>query len=387
MPVGIFGTAWSYLRLKEVGKINRHQKLDVWGNVAFGVGLTLILVGATYGLLPYGTSSVGWANPWVIASLVGGGALLLAFPFIEMHVKNPMFELSLFKINAFTTGNIAGFLASIGRGGVQIMLIILLQGIWLPLHGYAYSSTPFWSGIYITPMLIGFVVMGPISGRLADRRGSRGLATAGMVVTAAAFILLSLLSYNFIFWEFGLILFVMGIGGGLFASPNTAMIMSSAPPEHRGAASGMRATLQNVGQTVSIAIFFSIVLSALSGSLPGALSTAVTNAGAPQLSTYFSGIPPTSALFAAFLGYNPIGTILAGLGSMASSIPSNVVATLTGQTFFPDAIAPAFMSSLRIAFYLGAILSIIAAIATATRSTSKTPKPKADQSTVPQTDM
>jgi len=363
VPVGVFGTAWSYLRLKEVGKINRDQSLDLWGNLAFGAGLTLILVGVTYGLLPYPPSSMGWGNPWVIASLALGGGLLVVFPFIESHVKSPMFRMDFFKIRAFSTGNFAGLLASIGRGGVQIMLVILLQGIWLPLHGYSYQSTPFWSGIYITPLLLGFVVMGPISGRLSDRRGARGLATLGMVITAISFVFLSLLPYDFAFPEFAVILFVMGVGGGLFASPNTVSIMNSVPPEHRGAASGMRATFQNVGQTVSIAIFFTIVLSALSGSLPNALSAAATSANAPQLATAFRSIPPTGALFAAFLGINPVQSILSGLPSgLTNSLSPTVIATLTSKTFFPLAIAPAFISALQEAFYIGAGISVVAAV-------------------------
>jgi MFS family permease len=372
VPVGVFGTAWSYARLKEVGRINRNQKLDVWGNLTFAVGLTLILVGVTYGLLPYGSSAMGWQDPWVIGALVAGAAMLAAFPFIETRVKYPMFRLDLFKVRMFSLGNFAGFLSAIGRGGVQIVLIILLQGIWLPLHGYSYSSTPFWSGIYITPMLLGFVVMGPLSGRLSDRRGARGLATLGMIVTAATFLLLSVLPYNFVFWQFAVVLFVMGLGGGLFASPNTVSIMNSAPAEHRGAASGMRATLQNVGQTASIAIFFTIMLSALSASLPSALSSAVAGAGAPQLAPVFMSIPPTGALFAAFLGYNPVGSILSDprLAQVAASIPQTVTAFLTGQTFFPNAIAPAVMSSLREAFYIGAVLSAVAAVASALRGTS-----------------
>jgi EmrB/QacA subfamily drug resistance transporter len=373
VPVGILGTVWSYWKLKEVGRINRNQKLDVWGNLTFAVGLTLLLVGVTYGLLPYGSSSMGWSNPWVISTLVAGAALLAAFPMIEARVESPMFRLDLFKDRTFTAGNIAGFLSAMGRGGVQIVLIVLLQGIWLPLHGYSYSSTPFWSGIYITPMLLGFVIMGPISGRLSDRHGARGLATAGMLITAATFFLLSALPYDFVFWQFAVILFVMGIGGGLFASPNTVSIMNAAPPEDRGAASGMRATLQNVGTTASTAVFFTIVLSALSGSLPAALGAAVTQAGAPQLAPVFMSIPPTGALFAAFLGYNPVGAILADprVAPLAATIPPSVVSYLTGQTFFPNAIAPAFMSSLREAFYLGGALSLIAAAASAMRGSRK----------------
>ena len=367
VPIGIFGTVWSYWKLKEVGTIRRNQKLDVWGNVTFGVGLTLLLVGVTYGLMPYGSASMGWGNPWVIASLFSGGGLLVAFPFIESKVEDPMFRLELFKIRAFSMANFAGLLASIGRGGVQIMLIILLQGIWLPLHGYSYSSTPFWSGIYLTPMLAGFVVMGPISGRLSDKHGARFLATLGMVITTGAFAALSLLPYNFDVPTFAVILFVMGIGGGMFVSPNVASIMNSVPKEHRGAASGMRATLQNVGQTMSIAIFFTIVLAGLSNSLPGAISSALATSGVPSAiaSRFVSGITPTGALFATFLGYNPI---TAGLTpQLASSIPQNALTNLQNPTFFPNAIAPAFMSALRLTFYIGAGISLIAAVASALR--------------------
>jgi MFS family permease len=256
-----------------------------------------------------------------------------------------------------------------GRGGVQIMLIILLQGIWLPLHGYSYSSTPFWSGVFIIPMMLGFVVMGPLSGRISDRHGARGLATLGMVITAGSFILLATLPYNFVYWEFAVILFVMGIGGGLFASPNTVSIMNAAPAEDRGAASGMRATLQNVGQTASTAIFFTIMLAALSGTLPSALSSAAAGAGAPQLATAFTSIPPTSALFAAFLGYNPVKSILQNpvLAQQASSLPASVITNLTGLHFFPTAIAPAFMTSLQAAFYIAAALSMVAAVASVLR--------------------
>ena len=362
VPIGVFATAWAYLKLKEVvTPVRRKQKIDVWGNLTFGGGLTLLMLGVTYGLLPYGTSYFGWGSPWVIGSLVGGAALLVGFAFIEGRVKDPMFRLDLFKINAFRAGNIASFLASIGRGGTQIMLIILLQGIWLPLHGYAYKSTPFWSGLYITPLLLGFVIMGPISGRLADRRGARGLATGGMLISATCLLLLTFLPYNFIFWQFALILFVMGLGGGLFASPNTVAIMNSVPPETRGAASGMRATVQNTGMSASTAVFFSIVLVALGASLAPALTAAVTSAGAPQLASAFQNLPPTAALFAAFLGYNPIGSIVPP--AVMSSLPAAAQSHLTDLTFFPNAIAPAFMSALHDAFYIASAMTVVAALA------------------------
>jgi len=361
VPIGVFATAWAYLKLKEVGAVRRKQKIDVWGNLTFGGGLTLLMLAVTYGLLPYGTSYFGWGSPWVIGSMVGGAALLVAFVFIEGRVKDPMFRLDLFKINAFRAGNIASFLASTGRGGTQIMLIILLQGIWLPLHGYAYKSTPFWSGLYITPLLLGFVIMGPISGRLADRRGARGLATGGMLISATCLLLLTLLPYNFIFWQFAIILFVMGLGGGLFASPNTVAIMNSVPPETRGAASGMRATVQNTGMSASTAVFFSIVLVALGASLAPALTAAVTSAGAPQLASAFKNLPPTAALFAAFLGYNPIGSIVPP--AVMSSLPAAAQSNLTDLTFFPTAIAPAFMSALHDAFYIASAMTLVGAMA------------------------
>jgi EmrB/QacA subfamily drug resistance transporter len=367
VPIGIFGTVWSYWKLKEVGTIRRNQKLDIWGNVTFGLGLTLLLIGVTYGLLPYQPSSMGWGDPWVIGSLVSGAILLVAFPLVEMKVEDPMFRLELFKIRAFSMGNFAGLLASVGRGGVQIMLIILLQGIWLPLHGYAIKSTPFWSGIYLTPMLVGFVVMGPISGRISDRHGARLLATMGMAITAGTFMALSFLPYNFQILPFSIILLVMGIGGGMFASPNIAAIMNSSPRENRGAASGMRATLQNVGQTISLAIFFTIILEALASGLPSSISSALSSQNVPQqiVSRFANSISPTGALFAAFLGYNPIAS---GLSSqLLSQIPTSALQTIEAPAFFANAIAPAFVSALHLAFYIGAGISIVAAVASAFR--------------------
>jgi len=369
VPVGAVGTIWSYAKLKEVGAKRENQKLDIWGNATFGGGLTLLLVGVTYALIPYGSSSMGWSDPWVIASLAAGVALLMAFPFIESRVADPMFRLDLFRNRMFVAANLAGLLSSVGRGGVQIMLIILLQGIWLPLHGISYQSTPFWAGVYMIPMILGFVVMGPLSGILSDRHGARFFATLGMVITAATFLALSFLPYDFGYLQFAIVIFVMGLGGGMFAAPNTASIMNAVPPEDRGAASGMRATLQNTGQTVSLAIFFTVIITGLSGSLPSALSNAMSSAGVPQLASAFTAISPTSALFSAFLGYNPMQSILAipQLSSVVAQIPSSTVAFLEGQTFFPNAIAPAFISALDLSFYIGAILSVAAAVASLLR--------------------
>jgi MFS family permease len=369
VPVGVIGTFWSYLKLKELARIQRNQKIDIFGNVTFGLGLTVLLIGLTYGLLPYNGAVMGWANPWVIAALGVGAALLVAFPFIELHVSQPMFRLDLFKIKMFSAANLAGFLSSIGRGGVMIMLIILLQGIWLPLHGYSYESTPFWAGIYMLPMMAGFLAMGPISGMLSDKYGARGFSTLGMVIVGLSFLALCSLPYDFSYLPFSITLFVMGTGSGMFAAPNTASIMNSVPEEHRGAASGMRATLQNTATTISTGLFFVIIINSLSSSLPSAIGNALTKSGAGQLSTAFSNISPTGALFASFLGVNPMGSILSApqLAAVVQQIPAGVIGFLEGKSFFPTTIAPPFMSALQLSFYLAAALSFAAAIASVLR--------------------
>jgi MFS family permease len=369
VPVGGLGTVWSYWKLKDMAPTRKGQKLDVLGNVTFAAGLTFLIVGVTYALEPYGASAMGWGDPWVIASMALGIVLLAAFPFVETRVPDPMFHLGLFRNRMFSAANLAGLLSSVGRGGVQIMLIILLQGIWLPLHGISYQDTPFWAGVYMLPMIVGFSIMGPISGYLSDKHGARLFATSAMVITAFTFLLLSFLPANFDYPTFAVIILVMGMAGGLFAAPNIVSIMNAVPPEHRGAASGMRATIQNTGQTLSLAIFFTVIIAGLSNSLPSALSGAMVSAGVPGLAGAFSSISPTSALFSAFLGYNPMQSILAipSLAPVVSQIPQQTLAFLEGHTFFPNAIAPAFISSLDLSFYIGAVLSIAAAVASLLR--------------------
>jgi len=365
VPVGVFGTIWSYLKLKETVKYGGRAKIDYLGNTVFVVGLTLLLVGMTYGLLPYESYPTGWENPYVITSMIVGTSLLIIFPFIEKRQEDPMFKISLFKIRDFLAGNLANFLSSIGRGGVTFMLIILLQGIWLPLHGFSYEEAPFWAGIYMLPFMLGFSIFGSISGILSDKYGPRILTVSGMVLTGIAFILLTLLPYNFPYSEFASIIFLMGVGNGLYGSPINASIMSSVPPEDRGTASGMRATIQNVAMTMSMAIFFTIVIASLSDSLPNALADSVIQAGGSQQLAYaFKSIPPTSALFAAFLGYNPVSTILGSLPhNIVSQIDPQTINTLSSNTWFPQAIAPSFTSALDVSFYIGATLSFLAAIA------------------------
>lgn len=362
VPVGVLGTVWSYLKLKETSSRHSNQKLDIPGNLAFAGGLTLFLLGVTYGLMPYNGSSMGWGNPLVILSMVTGIALIVGFVFIEKVVEQPMFNLSLFKNRAFATGSFAGLLQTMGMTGLMFMIIILLQGIWLPLHGYSYSSVPFWAGIYTIPMMLGFVVFGPISGALSDKMGARLLSTVGLIISAIAFLLLATLSYNFAYIPFALMLFMMGSGMGMFAAPNITAVMNSVAPQMRGVASGMRATLQNTGQTASMGLFFTIVLVYLTRLLPGSFGPALSTAGAPLLIPIFDKIPPTSALFSAFLGINPVGTILSDIGPLSALIPAGVVKVLEGKYWFPNALAPSFMTSLRYTFLAGFIIFIVAAI-------------------------
>ncbi|MCL2880941.1 MAG: MFS transporter, partial [Treponema sp.] len=319
VPVGLFGTVWAYLKLKEQSKPDKTQKIDWFGNLTFAGGLTLILLGITLGIMPYGTSKMGWGNPVVIAGIAIGIALLVVFVFIEMRVKMPMFKLSLFRIQAFTFGNISQFLSSVARGGLQFMLVIWLQGIWLPLHGYSFESTPLWSGIYMIPMTAGFFITGPLCGKLSDRFGQRFFTAGGMIVSVIGFLLLNTISFDFKYGAFFIILLILGIGMGMFAAPNNSSIMNSVPASQRGASSGMRATFQNTGMALSMALYFTILIMGLLGKLPATLAKGMIDVGVPSdLAVRVSEMPPTSALFAAFLGFNP----------MASLISPDIMATL-----------------------------------------------------------
>ncbi len=362
VPVGIAGTIWAYLMLREIATIREHQKIDWAGNVTFAFGTTILLLGITYGIQPYGSAPTGWGNPLVLAALALGVVLLVAFIWIELHVKDPLFSLGLFKIRAFAAGNASSFLASIARGGLQFMLIIWLQGIWLPLHGYNYDVTPLWAGIYLLPLLIGFVVMGPLSGWLSDRFGARLFSTTGMLIQATGFLLLTTLPTNFNYPWFALLLFMLGLGQGMFSSPNTSSVMSSVPAEQRGAASGMRSTFQNSGTLVSIGVFFSIITIGLASALSSTLFNGLSHAGVPgAVAEKIAHLPPTSALFAAFLGYNPMKTLLPV--NVLHALPIANQANLLGRSFFPNLILPPFTLGLHGVFYLSAAMCFVAALA------------------------
>ncbi|WP_291054192.1 MFS transporter [Herbiconiux sp.] len=362
VPFGVLGSIWSYKSLHEVGTKSA-GRIDWWGNILFAVGLVAVLAGITYGIQPYGDSSTGWLNPWVLGAIIGGVVVLVAFVLLELRVRDPLFNVRLFAIRTFAWGNVAGLLASIGRGGLQFMLIIWLQGIWLPLHGYSYESTPFWAGIYLLPLTVGFLVSGPISGTLSDRFGARALSTTGLVLVAATFVALLLIPVNFAYWVFALITLLNGIGSGMFAAPNRTAIMNSVPATQRGAASGMTGTFQNAGNSLSIGIFFSLMIAGLANTLPQQLFSGLTAHGVTaEVAGQVAATPPVGSLFAAFLGYNPIESILGPVGVL-DALPAADSAALTGQTFFPELIAEPFHAGLVIVFTAAAVMSLIGAVA------------------------
>jgi MFS family permease len=361
VPIGVFGTVWSYVSLREIAT-TRRAKIDWPGNVTFALGAGTLLVAITYGIQPYGGHPTGWTNPWVLAGLVGGALLLITFGIIETKTAQPMFQMGLFKIRAFAAGNAASLLGSIARGGLQFMLVIWLAGIWLPLHGYAFSVTPLWAGIYMLPLTFGFLLAGPVSGYLSDRFGPRPFATSGLLVAAAAFCGLMLLPVDFPYWVFALIIFFNGIGSGLFASPNTSAIMSSVPAQHRGVASGMRSTFQNSGMSLSIGIFFSLMIAGLAATLPRTLTAGLRAQGVPlHVATQVSHLPPVSTVFAALLGFNPVQHLLSNSGVLAR-LPRRGAAVLTGNQFFPHLISGPFHHGLIIVFTAAALMSLTGAV-------------------------
>ncbi|MGW5657625.1 MFS transporter [Streptomyces humi] len=366
VPVSITGTVWSYLSLRETST-GRPGRIDWLGNLTFAVGAGILLAGITYGIQPYGGSATGWGNPWVLAGLVGGVVLLLAFCVIETRVAEPMFDLALFRVRAFAAGNLAALLTAIARGGLQFMLIIWLQGIWLPLHGYDFEDTPLWAGIFMLPLTLGFLVAGPVSGYLSDRFGARLFSTAGLVVVALSFLGLLALPVDFDYGLFAALLLLNGLGQGMFSAPNTSSIMGSVPAEYRGVASGMRSTFQNSGTALSIGVFFSLMVSGLASSLPDTLRNGLTAHGVPAGSAaHAASLPPVSTLFATFLGDNPVQHLLSSEGVLGR-VSAAQRSVLTGHTFFPRLVSGPFHHGLGIVFGVAAGMALVSAVASALR--------------------
>ena len=369
-PIGVFGTVWAYFMLHDIG-IRKPARMDWWGNVLFGGGLIALLVGITYGLLPYGGHPMGWTNPWVLTAMFGGIALLVIFVYVETKVAEPLFNISLFKIRAFAAGNIANLAMALSRGGMQFMLIIWLQGIWLPLHGYSFSQTPLWAGIYLVPLTLGFLLSAPLSGILSDKFGAKAFTVGGALLTAASFLALLFLPVNFHYWLFALLVLFNGFGTGLFVSPNRAEMMNSVPANQRGAAGGMIATFMNSASVLSIGIFFSLMVLGLSRTLPSSLFHGLTAQGVPAAAAgTISHLPPIGVLFAAFLGYNPVQQLL---GPLLSHLNPAHAAYLIGRQFFPSLITGPFHDGIGVAFGFAIAVCLIAAIASSMTRLRKSP--------------
>ncbi len=366
VPFGLFGTVWAYLMLRDNG-VRIPAKIDWLGNTLFAVGLISMLTGIVYSLLPYGGHPDGWTNPWVLAGVFGGIAVLVVFAFVETKVAAPMFRLGLFKVRAFTAGNIAGLLGALGRGGIQFMLIIWLQGIWLPQHGKSFAETPLWAGISMVPLTVGFLIVGPLAGALSDRFGARLFATTGLVVSGSSFLLLELLPINFSYIWFALLIFMFAVGMGLFFAPNQASVMNSLPPDQRGAGAGMLNTFQNSATVLSMGLFFTIVTLGLASRLPSHLYKGLVSEGVnPAAAHLVANEPPIGSLFSAFLGYNPIKELLGPTGAL-QKMPAKQAAYITGRSFFPHLIEEPFAGGLHLAFTFAAIATGIALIASALR--------------------
>jgi EmrB/QacA subfamily drug resistance transporter len=361
VPFGVIGTIWSYRTLRDVG-VQKPEPIDWLGNATFAVGLVMVLVAMVYGINPSNHSIMSWTTPFVLGMLAGGIVLLVIFVLIERRVRVPLFQLSLFRVRAFITGSSAAFLTSVARGGLMFMLTIWLQGIWLPLHGYDFEVTPLWAGIYMIPNSVGFLMAGPLSGRLSDQFGARYFATIGLILASITFVLLLALPVDFRYSLFALIIFLNGLAMGMFIAPNTAAIMNSVPPQHRGASSGMLATLNNVGIPLSMGNFFSLLIEGMNASVPAAMYSGLTQNGIPgQVAQQLSSLPPIGYLFAAFMGYNPLGTLIPS--NVFKALPPGQVATLTSRSFFPQLIDSAFHHGLAQVMLFSMVMCLIAAAA------------------------
>jgi MFS family permease len=365
VPVGVVATFWAYHSLRELGQ-RRPARIDWWGNLTFALGLVGLMIGITYGIQPYGGHDMGWTSPFVLSMLFGGLALLGVFCVVERHVDEPMFHLELFRIRAFAAGNVASLLAAMGRGGLQFILIIWLQGIWLPQHGYDFARTPLWAGIYMLPLIGGFLIAGPASGWLSDHFGARPFATGGMILAALSFVLLIVLPVNFSYIWFALVLLLNGIGMGLFASPNSAGVMNSLPPTQRGAGAGMLATFMNTASVLSIGVFFTLMIVGLASVLPHTMQSGLVAHGVPAAdAARISHLPPVATLFASFLGYNPMATLLGP--HVLGGLPPHQSAVLTGRQFFPNLISSPFHTALVYAFVFAIVACVVAAVASLLR--------------------
>lgn len=359
VPFGIAGTIWSTLKLKEVTR-KQEMKVDYLGNVSYGLAIILLSLGFTYTLTPYGNTQTGWENPLVLLLLVSGIISFMVFVLVERIVSNPMFNLSLFKIKSFAYGNISLLLSGLARGSLLLLVVILLQGVYLPLHGYPYSQVPFWAGIYLLPMAVGMIVFSPIGGVLADRYGVRNFATFGMVLTGIGLYLLTFLSYDFDLVKFEVIMFLVGVGSGLFSSPNTISIISSISFSELSSANAVRTTVNYITSTISMAIFFSVAIVVFSLNFPGhAYASTISLGFQVSVARAISQISPSSILFGSFLGTNPISVIPSGI---LSSLSLTELKTVESTSFLSSIVGTSYMVGFRISLLIAATISGISSL-------------------------
>ncbi len=361
VPIGLFATVFGYIKLRELSP-RQPATIDWPGNVTFAAGLILLMIGISYGIEPYGTSALGWTNPLVLAALALGVGLLTGFVYIESRVEHPMIALRLFRIRPFSAGAFATLLASLARGGLMFILVIWLQGIWLPLHGVSFDLTPLRAGVAVVPLTLGFLVSGPLSGALSDRFGARVFATWGMILTAVAFALFEVLPTNFSYWVFSVLLFATGIVMAMFGSANRAAVMNSVPPADRGAGAGLNNTFQNAGQVVSTGLFFTLMTVGLAGSLPAGLYQGLLAHGVPSATAlHISHLPPVSTIFSAYLGYNPVQHLVGA--HVLAQLPAAQRSVLLGRGFFPSIISGPFRDGLHTALDFGIVAALLGAAA------------------------
>ena len=246
IPIGAFATVWSYLRLKELSLPVIKRRLDILGNLTFAIGLLLLLLAITLEAIS--------GLPLVLTILMLMGSLIsfVAFYFFERKHKDPMFDFSLFKNRVFTAGNETIFLNALSRGSFILVMVFYLQG---PLVGL----TPLDAGIFLIPLSISLSIMGPISGYLSDRYDQRYFVVSGLLISCAGFLLMTRINGTVTPGGLLIPLILIGSGMGIFASPNRSSIMSSAPPNRRGIASGISTTLVNSGNTLSIGAAFLVM--------------------------------------------------------------------------------------------------------------------------------
>ena len=362
IPVGIFGTFWSYTKLKDKRERATRQ-IDIGGNIIYALGFIVLLLGITYGITPYKNNPMGWTNPLVIAALITGIAMLLILPFIEKRAKSPIFDARLFKSRNFSISIFTAFVSALGMMGLMYMLTLIFQGIWLPIHGYRYAVTPLWAGIYMLPLPVSMGIFGVLSTKLSLRFDPRVLTTAGLFISAFALLALVLLTYDFSYIFLSVVITIFGIGYGIFNVPNLTVAMSSVPPSERGTTSGVLNTMRNAGYTASIGAFFSILILGLALYYPGAITSALSGVHATSLTSYFSTIPPTEILFSTFLGLNTVKDIMTTVPQdVISGLSVNTISTISGHYWFPETIAPAFMTSMHDVFYVGFGITTFAGI-------------------------